>query len=55
MPDDRDETPPASPPKKPANIAPDAVKDPNEKTDGKPGLGGGSGEPSDGETDPGGS
>lgn len=36
------------PPKKPANIAPDAVKDPNEKTDGKPGV------PSQGnETDPG--
>ena len=24
---------------KPANIAPDAVKDPNEKTEGKPGAG----------------
>ena len=24
---------------KPANAAPDAVKDPNEKTEGKPGLG----------------
>ncbi len=33
---------------KPANSAPDAVKDPNEKTDGKPGV------PSQGdETDPG--
>lgn len=27
------------PKKRPANIAPDAVKDPNEKTDGKPGEG----------------
>lgn len=54
MPDDRDETPPASP-KKPANIAPDAVKDPNEKTDGKPGMGGTGGKSSDNETDPGGS
>ncbi|GEO99864.1 hypothetical protein [Methylobacterium haplocladii] len=26
------------PKRKPANSAPDAVKDPNEKTDGKPGL-----------------
>lgn len=36
----------------PANAAPDAVKDPNEKTEGKPGLG-----PQGGatrETDPGG-
>ena len=33
---------------KPANSAPDAVKDPNEKTDGKPGI------PAQGdETDPG--
>ncbi|SFK94582.1 hypothetical protein [Methylorubrum salsuginis] len=33
---------------KPANSAPDAVKDPNEKTDGKPGV------PGQGdETDPG--
>lgn len=33
---------------KPANAAPDAVKDPNEKTDGKPGV------PGQGdETDPG--
>lgn len=37
---------------KPANTAPDAVMDPNEKTDGKPGLGP-KGKPSDGETDPG--
>lgn len=33
---------------KPANTAPDAVKDPNEKTDGKPGDPG-----QGGETDPG--
>lgn len=34
--------------RKPANTAPDAVKDPNEKTDGKPGA------PGQGdETDPG--
>lgn len=33
---------------KPANSAPDAVKDPNEKTDGKPGDPG-----QGGETDPG--
>lgn len=33
---------------KPANTAPDAVKDPNEKTDGKPGEPG-----QGGETDPG--
>ena len=55
MPDDQDETKPAPAPKKPANIAPDAVKDPNEKTDGKPGMGGTGGKPSDNETDPGGS
>jgi hypothetical protein len=41
------------PKEKPANTAPDAVKDPNEKTEGKPGLGpqGGGGK----EADPGGS
>jgi len=39
---------------KPANTAPDAVKDPNEKTDGKPGLGPSGGKTPDGETDPGG-
>lgn len=44
--------PPAN--KKPANVAPDAVMDPNEKTDGKPGMGS-HGEQPDGETDPGGS
>ncbi|KQP52672.1 MULTISPECIES: hypothetical protein [unclassified Methylobacterium] len=44
-----------APKKEPVNIAPDAVMDPNEKTDGKPGHGP-KGEPSsDGETDPGGS
>lgn len=56
MPDDREKTSeesPSSSSKKPANVAPDAVKDPNEKTEGKPGMGGGSGKPSDGETDPG--
>lgn len=43
------------PPKdKPANTAPDAVKDPNEKTDGKPGEGPKGGGQPDGETDPGG-
>ena len=35
-----------------ANIAPDAVKDPNEKTDGKPGAGS---HGQNDETDPGGS
>jgi hypothetical protein len=43
------------PPKKPANIAPDAVKDPNEKTEGKPGEGPAGGGRQRGETDPGGS
>lgn len=43
-----------SPPKKPANIAPDAVKDPNEKTEGKPGEGPAGSRHRD-ETDPGGS
>lgn len=38
--------------KKPANIAPDAVKDPNEKTEGKPGAGP---KGQSDETDPGGS
>ncbi|MCJ2014433.1 hypothetical protein [Methylobacterium sp. J-076] len=37
---------------RPKNIAPDAVKDPNEKTEGKPGEGTKS---QNGETDPGGS
>ena len=40
------------PDEKPANIAPDAVKDPNEKTEGKPGMGSQS---QNDETDPGGS
>ena len=48
VPDDRKAEPPA--PKKPANVAPDAVKDPNEKTGGKPGMGGNG---QDDEADPG--
>ncbi|MEA1832035.1 hypothetical protein U8607_08060 [Methylobacterium durans] len=52
--DRRDDREAADRPKgKPANIAPDAVKDPNEKTEGKPGLGGGGGSQSEDETDPG--
>ncbi|SFG61049.1 hypothetical protein [Methylobacterium gossipiicola] len=51
MADDHDAKPAE---KKPANTAPDAVKDPNEKTDGKPGLGPSGGNKPDGETDPGG-
>ncbi|KQP36840.1 hypothetical protein [Methylobacterium sp. Leaf100] len=39
---------------KPANAAPDAVMDPNEKTDGKPGAGPQGGGTPDDETDPGG-
>ena len=47
------EAEPKEPPKgKPANTAPDAVKDPNEKTEGKPGLGP-QGDATE-ETDPGG-
>lgn len=47
----RDEPPvPRKPDDKPANTAPDAVTDPSEKTDGKPGEVGSQG----GETDPGG-
>lgn len=47
-----------APAEKPANVAPDAVKDPNEKTGGKPGMGPEGekkprGEPS-GDADPGG-
>lgn len=42
-------------PDKPKNVAPDAVKDPNEKTEGKPGQGTPSGETQNDETDPGGS
>lgn len=41
-------------PKKPANTAPDAVKDPNEKTEGKPGAGPAGSASSEDETDPGG-
>jgi len=40
-------------PKKPANVAPDAVKDPNEKTDGNPGMGPQGGDSQNDETDPG--
>ena len=43
----------SEPPKKPANIAPDAVKDPNEKTEGKPGAGPAGGGTQRDETDPG--
>lgn len=53
-PDDKD-TDDRVPKGKPANTAPDAVKDPNEKTDGKPGEGPKGGGQPDGETDPGGS
>ncbi|MDE4912064.1 hypothetical protein PQI07_15350 [Methylobacterium sp. 092160098-2] len=42
-------------PEKPKNVAPDAVKDPNAKTEGKPGLGTPSGGTQNDETDPGGS
>lgn len=45
----RDGSSPAKPEDKPSNTAPDAVKDPSEKTEGKPGEGGSQG----GETDPG--
>ncbi|MCJ2036948.1 hypothetical protein [Methylobacterium sp. J-068] len=45
----------AVPKGKPANAAPDAVMDPNEKTEGKPGEGPKGGAQPDGETDPGGS
>jgi hypothetical protein len=40
-------------PEKPKNVAPDAVKDPNEKTDGKPGLGPAHPGTQNDETDPG--
>ena len=43
-----------SPQEKPANSAPDAVMDPNEKTEGKPGLGPKGDKTPDDETDPGG-
>ncbi|WP_204262865.1 hypothetical protein [Methylobacterium sp. BTF04] len=52
--DDDDTTPPAKPEGKPANSAPDAVMDPNEKTEGKPGEGPQGGQSPGGETDPGG-
>lgn len=42
-----------SKPEKPKNVAPDAVKDPNEKTDGKPGMGPPAGGTQQDETDPG--
>ncbi|MCJ2068112.1 hypothetical protein MKK75_04685 [Methylobacterium sp. J-030] len=42
-------------PEKPKNIAPDAVKDPNEKTEGHPGAGPAGGGKQNDETDPGGS
>lgn len=51
---DDTKTPPAKPKDEPANSAPDAVMDPNEKTDGKPGEGPKGGKSPDGETDPGG-
>ena len=41
-------------PDKPKNVAPDAVKDPNEKTVGTPGPGPPAGAPPNEETDPGG-
>lgn len=52
--DERERSERGEPPEeRPANAAPDAVKDPNEKTEGKPGLGPqGTGT---GEADPGGS
>ncbi|WP_227437889.1 hypothetical protein [Methylobacterium sp. W2] len=43
-----------SPGEKPANSAPDAVMDPNEKTEGKPGQGPEGDKNPDDETDPGG-
>lgn len=51
-PDEDADRPREPPPKKPANAAPDAVKDPNEKTEGMPGMGG-DGSSKDGEADPG--
>ena len=42
-------------PEKPKNVAPDAVKDPNEKTEGHPGAGPSGGGSQNDETDPGGS
>ncbi|WP_019906770.1 hypothetical protein [Methylobacterium sp. 77] len=49
-----DKTKPEKSSGKPVNSAPDAVKDPNEKTDGKPGEGPKGGNRPDDETDPGG-
>ena len=40
-------------PEKPKNAAPDAVKDPNEKTEGHPGAGPSGGGSQNDETDPG--
>ncbi|MFB0489563.1 hypothetical protein ABIE45_002149 [Methylobacterium sp. OAE515] len=48
---EREET--GAEPEKPKNVAPDAVKDPNEKTDGKPGMGPPAGGTQRDETDPG--
>ncbi len=53
MDDPKDQTPP-KPAGEPANSAPDAVMDPNEKTDGKPGEGPKGGGTQNDETDPGG-
>lgn len=58
MADANDPTPPkpkeSKPKAKPVNSAPDAVMDPNEKTDGKPGEGPKGGNTQNDETDPGG-
>ncbi|MBE7248260.1 hypothetical protein ACLBX9_14945 [Methylobacterium sp. A49B] len=48
---ERDDT--GAKPDKPKNVAPDAVKDPNEKTEGKPGMGPPAGGTQRDETDPG--
>ncbi|MGH1569611.1 hypothetical protein ACRAWG_01715 [Methylobacterium sp. P31] len=48
---EREETDPK--PDKPKNAAPDAVKDPTEKTEGKPGMGLPAGGTQQDETDPG--
>lgn len=52
--DDTKDPTPTKPEGKPANSAPDAVMDPNEKTDGKPGEGPKGGNTQNDETDPGG-
>ncbi|WP_342105104.1 hypothetical protein [Methylobacterium sp. SI9] len=44
---------PGAKPETPKNVAPDAVKDPNEKTEGHPGAGPASGGKQNDETDPG--